>query len=262
MKLEVITREPSADAHPTQILFVHGMWHAAWCWSEHFLPYFAQHGYKSHALSLRGHGASEGRERLRWTPLSDFVSDVAQVVDQLESPPVLVGHSMGGMIVQEYLESHQAPAAVLLASAPPKGLIPATLRVARRHPSTFLKVNLTFSLIHNIGTPELYKEAFFSTNIPGKELTAYYARVQDESYRAYVDMMALNLPKPEKVNTPMLVLGTTDDNLIASSEVEATAKAYNTHAEFFPDMGHAMMLDIGWQAVADRILDWLNEQGM
>jgi len=262
MQLEVITREPAADARPTPVLFVHGMWHAAWCWSERFQPYFAQHGYKSHALSLRGHGASEGHERLRWTPLAGFVSDVAQVVDQLESPPVLVGHSMGGMVVQKYLESHQAPATVLLASAPPKGLIPATLRVARRHPLTFLKVSLTFSLIHNVSTPELYKEAFFSANIPGRELTAYHARVQDESFRAYVDMMALNLPRPEKVNTPMLVLGTTDDNLITSSEVEATAKAYNTRAEFFPDMGHAMMLDVGWQAVADRILGWLSEQGL
>lgn len=262
MQLEVITREPAVDAQPTPVLFVHGMWHAAWCWSEHFLPYFAQHGYKSHALSLRGHGASEGRERLRWTPLAGFVSDVTQVVDQLESPPVLVGHSMGGMVVQKYLESRQAPAAVLLASAPPKGLISSTLRIARRHPLTFLKVSLTFSLIHNVKTPELYKEAFYSASITGKELTAYHARLQDESFRAYTDMVALNLPQPEKVNAPMLVLGATDDNLITPSEVEATAKAYNTRAEFFPDMGHAMMLDIGWQAVADRILDWLNEQGL
>ena len=262
MQLEVVTREPAADAHPTPVLFVHGLWHAAWCWSEHFLPYFAQHGYKSHALSLRGHGGSEGREQLRWTPLAGFVSDVAQVVNQLEIPPVLVGHSMGGMVVQKYLESHQAPAAVLLASAPPKGTIPGTLRLARRHPLLFLKINLTFNPFHIVGTPELYKEAFFSANIPESELTQYHARVQDDSYRALVDMNFLNLPRPEMVNTPMLVLGTTDDNMVASSEVQATANAYNTHAEFFPNMGHGMMLDIGWQAVADRILDWLNEQGL
>ena len=262
MKLEVLTQEPASDAHLTPILFVHGMWHAAWCWSEHFLPYFAQHGYKSYALSLRGHGTSEGREQLRWISLASYVADVSQVVDQLEIPPVLVGHSMGGMIIQKYLESHQAPAAVLLASVPPKGLIPATFRVARRHPLILLKIFMTFSLIHNVSTSELYKEALFSASIPGRELTAYHAQVQDESFRAYVDMMALELSRPGKVNIPMLVLGTTHDNLIASKEVEATAKAYNTVAEFFPDMGHAMMLDIGWQAVADRILNWLNEQGL
>lgn len=262
MQLEVITQEPAADAHPTPVLFVHGMFDAAWCWSEHFLPYFAQHGYKSHALSLRGHGASEGREKLRWTSIASFVSDVAQVAGQLESPPVLVGHSMGGMVVQKYLESHQAPAAVLLASAPPTGTGPASMRFARRYPLIFLKANLTFSLIHRISTPELYKEAFFSANIPESELTTYHARVQDDSYRAIVDMNFLNLPRPEKINTPMLVLGTTADAQVTSDEVEVTAKAYNTRAEFFPDMGHAMMLDIGWQAVADRILDWLNQQGL
>lgn len=262
MQLEVITQEPTTAARTTPVLFVHGMWHAAWCWKEHFLPYFAGHGYKSHALSLRGHGASDCHERLRWTPLADFVSDVAQVVDQLESPPVLVGHSMGGMVVQKYLESHQVPAAVLLGSAPPKGLMAATQRVARRHPLVFLKVNLTFSMLHNISTPELYKEAFFSPSIPETLLTKYHAQVQDESFRAYMDMMMLNLPQPKKINTPMLVIGASDDNMIISSEVEATAKAYNTRAEFFSDIGHAMMLDIGWQVVADRVLEWFNEQGL
>lgn len=262
MKLEVITREPVSDAHPTPVLFVHGMWHAAWCWSEHFLPYFAQQGYASHALSLRGHGGSEGHERLRWTSLADYVSDVAQVAGQLQRPPVLVGHSMGGMVVQKYLESHQAPAAVLLASAPPKGLLPATLRVALRHPLTFLKVNLTLSLFPIIGTPSLTQEAFFSADMPEEQATAYFARMQDESYRAYMDMMILDLPRPERVKTPLLVLGAANDTMISSGEVQATARAYGTQAEFFPGMAHDMMLEVTWQTVADRILDWLNEQDL
>ncbi len=261
MQIEVITREPEADSHATPVLFVHGMWHAAWCWAEKFQPYFSQHGFKSHAMSLRGHGGSDGRDQLRMVALTDFVSDLEQVVDQLGVSPVLVGHSMGGMVVQKYLESHQVPAAVLLGSAPPKGLLPATMRIARRHPMNFLKVNLTFNLKHNISKPELYKEFFFSEKFKDRELEKYYdiVQCQDESMRAYLDMMFLNLPRPEKVNSPMLVLGATDDNLISTSEVKATAKAYNTQAEFFTGMGHAMMLDNGWQTVANRILNWLKE---
>jgi len=262
MQLELVTADPKGQARPTPILCVHGMWHAAWCWSAHFLPYLAQHAYRAHALSLRGHGGSEGRAQLRWTPLRAFVSDVAQVVDQLERPPVLVGHSMGGLIVQKYLESHQVPAAVFLASAPPRGLLPATLRMARRHPLAVLKSVLTLSLIHNVGTLELYKQALLSDNVPEHELKAYHDQIQDESFRAYLDMLALDLPRPEKVHTPLLVLGTKADNLIACGEVEATARAYHTQAEFFPGMGHAMMLDAGWQAVADRILAWLDAQGL
>jgi pimeloyl-ACP methyl ester carboxylesterase len=53
--------------------------------------------------------------------------------------PVLIGHSMGGMVIQKYLELHQIPAAVLMASAPPKGLLASTLRIAGKHPLIFLK---------------------------------------------------------------------------------------------------------------------------
>lgn len=262
MKLQIITREPATKTHATPILFVHGMWHGAWCWADHFMPYFAGHGYETHALSLRGHGESEGRNRLRWTPLKDFVADVARVAGQMERSPIVIGHSMGGMITQKYLETHQAPAAVLLASGPPKGLLPATLRVAGRQFGSFLKANMTLSLYHVVGTPRLYKQAYFSGDFPEQEAATYHRCVQDESYRAYVDMMLLNLPRPKKVNTPMLVLGTDTDYILAPAEVEATARAYKAQVEIFPGIGHAMMLDTGWQAVADRILDWLTEQGL
>lgn len=262
MKLEVITRLPAHAEHSTPLLFIHGMWHAAWCWSAHFLPYFAQNGYKSHALSLRGHAASQGRDHLRWTSLSAYVSDVVQVVQDLDPPPVLIGHSLGGLIIQKYLQSHPSPAVVLLGSAPPTGLIPATLRIAARHPLAFLKSLGTLSLIHVIRTPALYQEAFFSQNMPASEVNAYHAQVQDESFRAYLDAMILDLPHLKRLDTPMLVLGAADDRLISPREVEATARAYQCTPEFFPGMGHALMLDAGWQAVADRILRWLNVQGL
>ena len=142
MHLGMITQTPTIAAHSTPLLFVHGMFHAAWCWAEHFLPFFAQHGYTAHALSLRGHGGSEGRERLRWTPLASYVADVAQAVEQLERPPILVGHSMGGLVVQKYLESHEVPAAVLLGSPSPQGLLRASLRIARQNPPDFIGVIL------------------------------------------------------------------------------------------------------------------------
>lgn len=262
MNLEIIKEEAVSDVRPTPILFVHGMWHAAWCWAEHFLPYFAQHGYVSHALSLRGHGGSEGRERLRWTSLTDYVSDVTQVVGQMERPPMLVGHSMGGMIVQKYLESNGAPAAVLLASAPPQGVVAATVRVAFRHPLAFLKANLAMSMYPVVRTPQLAREAFFSAGMSEEKVSGYYSRLQDESYRAYLDMMGLSLPRPKRVKTPLLVLGAADDGIILPREVEATARAYDTRAEVFPNMAHDMMLEDGWRTVAERILGWLNKQGL
>jgi len=262
MKLEIITTEPETGARATPILLVHGMSHAAWCWAENFMPYLARHGYASHALSLRGHGGSAGRERLRWTTLADYVADLAQVAGGMGRPPVLVGHSMGGLVVQKYLESHEAPAAVLLASVPPRGVLPATLRVALRHPLVFIRINLTMSILPLVGVPELVREILFSADMPDNRVIGYASRLQDESYRAYLDMLGLNLPRTGRVRTPILVLGAADDRLISAGEVAATARAYNTREYLFPGMAHDMMLEAGWQAVADRMLGWLECRGL
>src|SRR5512143_2667397 len=98
----MISKYPARDQHPTPLLCIPGTLHTAACWEVHFLDYFAQHGYAAHALNLRGHGNSEGREKLRWTRIADFVQDGAETVRQLPSPPILIGHSMGGFILQHY----------------------------------------------------------------------------------------------------------------------------------------------------------------
>ena len=262
LQLEVLVRNPEGEAKQTPLLFVHGMWHGAWCWEEHFLPYFARHGYRAYALSLRGHGKSAGREKLRWVSLADYVADVETVVEQIGTQPVLIGHSMGGMIVQKYLEKHQAPAAVLLNSGPPGGLLGATLRLAKRRPLDFLKVNLTLSLYPVIGTPEKCQEFLFPAEMEKAQVQTYCERLQDEAYRAYLDMVVFNLPRPKRVHTEMLVLGSEKDNAIAPKEVHATAKAYGVKAEIFPGMAHDVMLEAGWQKVADRIIRWLEERGL
>jgi pimeloyl-ACP methyl ester carboxylesterase len=260
MKLEIISKYPVVEQHPTPLLFIHGTLHTAACWDVHFLDYFAQHGYAAHALNLRGHGNSEGREKLRWTRIADFVEDVENAVQQLPSPPILIGHSMGGFIIQKYLEDHNAPAAVLLSSPSPAGLLPTATRTARRQPWAFAKVNLTMSLKPLIATPQLVGEAFFSKDLPEHLLLEYWKHTQDDSYMAFLDMVALDLPKPERVKTPLLVLGAGRDNMIAPREIEATARAFKTKAEIIPDVAHNSMLEQRWQSVADRILTWLNER--
>lgn len=75
-----------------------------------------------------------------------------------------------------------------------------------------------------------------------------------------LDMVFLDLPKPEKVKTPLLVLGAALDNMIAPSEIQATARAHNTHAEIIPDLPHNSMPDPHWQSVAERILAWIEER--
>lgn len=260
MKLEMISKYPLENWRPTPLLFIHGTLHTATCWNAHFLDYFAQHGYSAHAVNLRGHGNSEGRESLRWTRIADFVEDVENAVRQLPNPPILIGHSMGGFIIQKYLEDHDAPGAVLLSSPSPAGLLPTAIRTARRQPWVFAKVNLTMSLLPFIATPQLVGEAFFSKDLPEQRLVEYWKQTQDDSFMAFLDMVVLDLPKPKKIKTPLLVLGAARDNMIGPREIEATARAYNTQAEIIPDVPHNSMLDPRWQSVAERILAWLNER--
>lgn len=127
--LEVISRQVTGEKKPTPLLFVHGAWHGAWCWDKYFLPYFAENGYDAHALSLRNHGKSDSPGSIKTVRISDYVDDVARVSETLESPPVIIGHSMGGFVLQKYLESYSAAGAVLFASVPPSGVISVALNM-------------------------------------------------------------------------------------------------------------------------------------
>lgn len=260
MKLETITRTPSNQKHKTPLLFVHGMWHGAWCWDEFFLPFFADAGYHVTALSLRGHAGSEGK--IAGSSIMDYVRDVEEVAKTLPTPPMLIGHSMGGFIVQKFLERNSAPAGVLLAPAPPYGVWNGTWLVLKHSPLTLLKILTRFRLQPLVETPESVRWAFFSEDLPREQLLKYHAKMNDESFRMYLDLLGLNLVRTKKIKTPLLVLGAREDTVISNGDVEKTAHAYNTTAEFFPHMAHDMMLEKGWQGVAERIMKCFEENGL
>lgn len=261
MRLE-IQKDESHVTRDTPIVFVHGAWHGAWCW-ENFLPHFARAGYASYALSLRGHGSSEGREGLRWhSAAQGYVADVTQVVAELGRPPVLVGHSMGGYVVQKYLETHTAAAGVLMASVPVSGIKGFAIRATRRHPWLALKAQFTLNTRHLVGTRALAQEAFFSASVPAEEVARHFARLQPESFRTQLETLLFNLPKPQRVRTPMLVLAAADDTIFSVAEEQETARAYGTEVVVFPGMAHDMMLEPGWETVAQRIQSWLGQRGL
>lgn len=259
--LEVIDRGQATQTHPAPLLFVHGAWHAAWCWDENFLGYFAQQGYRALAVSLRGHGASRTHQRLKDCSFDEYLDDVLAVADSLPTPPVVIGHSMGGVVVQKYLEQRSAPAGILMASMPPQGFLKSGLRWIRRHPWHFTKLTVTGRSLPYVSTPELARERFFSPQTPEEIVLGCAGRLQEESPRIGIDGM-LKPPRPDRVSTDLLILGAADDGAVTAEEVLATARAYGARAEFFDGMGHNMMLEPGWQAVAERIDGWLVSRGL
>lgn len=258
MALEVIEKGYISQSHPAPVLFVHGAWHSAWCWDQNFLPYFADRGYHAVALSLRGHGDSPTAKPLRRCSVGDYVDDIRSVAHRLPAKPVIIGHSMGGLIVQKYLESNDAPAGALLASMPPQGSFGSGMRWLRSHPWHFAKLAVLGRSLAYVNTPELARERFFCSATPESIVVQAAARLQEESALAGLDCLVRNLPRPQRVTTRLLVLGAAEDGAVTRKEVEATARAYRTEAQFFPGMGHDMMLEPGWAAVATRVDDWLS----
>ena len=150
------------------------------------------------AAGVRGrnaHGGSAAPGSLRWTRHHDFVADIAEVAEGFERPPVLIGHSMGGYLVQKYMENHEVSAAVLVASVPISGTFAASLRFARRHPLQFAKLLATMRLWPVVATEELAREFLFGTAMPQETVAELHELLQDESFSTYIDMMGLALPR-------------------------------------------------------------------
>ncbi|WIM88260.1 alpha/beta hydrolase [Candidatus Mycobacterium wuenschmannii] len=254
--LEVIDKGHCDSAHPTPLLFVHGGWHSASCW-DNFIDFFADAGYRAVAMSLRGHGGSPAGKPFHLCSMADYVDDVRTVAESLGGRPVLVAHSLGGFVVQRYLESHDAPAAVLVASVPPQGVLGLAARIWTRHPWVSMRSLPVGNLTGFIGTTPLVREHLFSAHTPESIVESCAARVQSEPVRASLVDPMFRRARTGRVGTPILVLGADDDGLVTKAEVHATARAYRTEAEFFPDMGHNMMQEPAWADVAARIDGWL-----
>ena len=255
--------QPMPEAPP--LLFLHGAYTAAWCWREHFLPHFAAVGYAAHALSFSGHGGSRGRNMLDSCSIDDYVNDVAEIVASLPEPPILIGHSMGGFVVQKYLERHSAPAAILMCSVPPQGLAASAFGMMFGRPALFSDLNQLMSG-GQVALDSL-RDALFAQPVALHDMTRYYHLAQPESHRAIWDMMLFNLPRTREAlaNLPrgcddLLVLGAELDTIISASLVEMTARTFGTPARIYPGMGHGLMLERDWQTVADDILAWLAER--
>lgn len=192
--------------------------------------------------------------------MADYIDDVRATADELGGRGVLIAHSLGGFVVQRYLETHGAPAAVLLASVPPQGVLGLAIRVWSRHPWISMRSLPVGNLAGFIGSPPLVREHLFSAYTPDDIVESCAASLQAEAIRASLIDPLTRRVKSKRVITPMLVFGAGEDGLVTPAEVRATALAYRTEPEFFAGMGHNMMLEPGWADVAKRIHAWLESR--
>ncbi|MCW2633743.1 MAG: alpha/beta hydrolase [Blastococcus sp.] len=248
--LEVLSRMPADDTGRPPILFVHGLGHGAWCW-EHWLDAAAAAGHPAYAVSLRGHGNSPGR--LRTALLRQYVDDVVATASALPRPAVLVGHSMGGLVVQQALARYAAPAAVLVASVPAHPAMASLMSIARRHPTDALRIVLGGSLplrpdylVHELDRPSA---------------DAVSARCGGESALVQYQLLMHRPARPPLGAPPVLVLATPDDRLVPVRGLRSTAARYGATVVEFPGMGHDLMLDARWREPFHAMAAWLDRVG-
>jgi pimeloyl-ACP methyl ester carboxylesterase len=256
-RLELLHYESVTPGRRPPLLFVHGVCHGAWCWEEFFLPYFASKGWDAYAVSLRGHGGSEGRDQLDSFGLQDYVDDVLAAVAQIGVKPVVIGHSMGGGITQ--LTLRRAPekiaAAVLFASMPPGYLQPGDESPMPPQPAGML------AMMHllegkTLTADQVMSLPFFGGRISPTQAERYVPLLQSESATARADIQKMNT-EAGPVSVPLLVLGSRADSLFSEIPVRRTAAHYGVEAVVLDQGCHDLMLDPNWQSSADAMLRWL-----
>ncbi len=251
-----MVRRATPRVRGTPLLFVHGAFCGAWCWDEHFLPYFAGCGYDVWAVDLRGHGIDG--EEAGFASVEDYVGDVLAAVAAIGEPPVLLGHSMGAIVVQRAWRRAQARALALLAPVPLQGLLGSSLMLALNSPEIYFEINM---LQNNPGVPSAsaqLQQAIFSADLPAADAWRHLRRMRHESQRALFDLCWPQQPWIERADIPVKVFAAADDRLFPPPALEETARWHRGELEVLPDTAHAMMLDTRWRRAALRIASWLD----
>lgn len=259
MALEVLRAHGSGPPRRVDVLLLHGIFVGAWVWETHFLPYLAAAGYDVHAVSLSGHGKSCGRERLHRLTLADYTADLKEAASSVERPVVVVGHSMGGAVVQNAIRTGaRFSGAALMASVPPGGLMSANIAMIWSEPRLWRELSAMFTSGPQSADLGVLREGLFSNRLDEAAFERFAARVGDESRVIGFELQGLRpfAPMPWEA-PPMLVLGGSADRFIRKADLWATAAWYGVEATILPDLSHSLMLDPDWKRAADALLAWL-----
>ncbi|MEM6767572.1 MAG: alpha/beta fold hydrolase [Bacteroidota bacterium] len=238
------------------LIFVHGVSHGGWCWEEHFAPFFRKQGYDCYSLNLEGHETPGSKKSINHISLADYVRNIEEAAAKLGRPPILIGHSMGGLVVQKYLENASCKKVILVAPIPPMGSWKASLRFAYHHPNGLLdlmRLNLYAAFYKNAHA------LMYSADMEVSLLESYKEKMCAESFKAYLQTLFPRIRMKRQKETPMLVIGAGNDHIFTVKEIEETGRFYEAETVIFENMAHNLMLEKGHEQVADYILRWLEK---
>jgi pimeloyl-ACP methyl ester carboxylesterase len=243
---------------------IHGAFCGPWAF-DHFRQPFEAAGYTVHVPALRFHGSPRPPAALATTSLLDYAADLQQFIAGLGSRPILIGHSLGGLLAQMLAARDLARALVLLAPSPPWGIVPSTLFEFASAQMMFFTGDFWNRSLH----PDYGVAAAHSLDrLPPDERRKVFARFVPESGLATFEIMLAtwDAKRAAQVNArnvtcPILCLVGEEDRINPPSTVRRIAERYHGRARFeaLPGHSHWLVGEPGWQAIAQRALEWIGE---
>ena len=252
--LTMLSAAPVSPSRPP-ILFVHGYFATAWVF-DHFLEYFANRGHACIAVNLRGRDGSRPNTDVGRVSMEEFIDDAMSAARLLEQP-VVIGHSMGGLVAQKLAERGKALAAVLMSPAPPSGISVFTFELLRRQ-WRYLPAILR-------SRPVVARERDFTplvlNRIPPEKQHDLFTQFVPDSGRAGREMMLGSIHVDEhRVKCPVLTVGSEDDHFIPLPTARRVAAKYGSALYVAAGHGHLVMQEPGWEKIAGVIGAWIDDQ--
>ncbi|CAN5196465.1 alpha/beta fold hydrolase [soil metagenome] len=261
----------------TPVVFIHGLWLHATSWQP-WVELFTEKGYAPIAPGWPGEPATVEAARADPDAVADFgvqavTEHFARIIEKLPSPPILIGHSFGGMIAQKLLGEGYGAGAVAIDAAQFKGVLPlplsslhATLPVfknpANKHRAVMLDAEQFAYGFGNALDSQESDELWSSWAIPSPGLPLFEAASANFSLHSPASVDTSN-----EARGPLLLIMGGKDHTVPEAITKAELKAYRhssavTELVEFADRGHSLTVDRGWREVADASLSWLTQHDL
>ncbi|CAI2164563.1 19516_t:CDS:2 [Funneliformis geosporum] len=256
IKIEVLHYPPAnIISNYPPIIFIHGAAIAAWAW-DNFCRLFSNKGHDCYAMSFRGHGQStKTPKKDKWWSLNVITNDVSAVTDAIIArtgyKPVLVGHSLGGGVVQNYLKDNQQ-----------KALSNSLLTVSNAPILAVLKAIFTLEPYAIIESPKYVKRATLSKAFPDSMTRKLQPKLEKASFVTGMFELLKPFVDPSIIKCPMIVIGAEEDKIfdIKGISIKETAEAYGVEFDIIGAASHSIMLDLTWEDAADVIFNRIQEK--
>lgn len=258
--IERIVYKPNKRNTFPPILMVHGMWHNASCWTN-WQVWLANRGWQSTAFSLPGHGRSPEQRQIATCSLAYYLRFLSDEAERLDRAPILMGHSMGGALLQWYLRYVDQPkAAVFVASWTSHDILKDCLWPALTIDPSGTLLGPLFGWRFQFRSDRVVRKWFLSEQAR-LEATRLRSELGPESEIVLMQHRPPKWHPPSAGKVPALWLCAEADAIIPPQASAMSAAHYRADLINIPNAGHDIMLDRSWEEAAAKVANWLeNDQ--